>query len=692
MNSETPGSDEWFEAQQAVYGYDEAIAQLKIDQLELNSALAESRLQGIAEDYADATRDVVSANEALERFAEDALSRNDFDAYAEAMSKQIDNMPMLINATKVYINELKDLYAHGMSKGDLDPTRQREILDQIIEQEAKLQELTIEQDKKSRELTSARIDKVLENQSFVESNYEHNQRLLGYQASKYQSNNELTNYGTVLAVETQLRTDRVQVMQEELEVLRALYDEADEGSDQEKRVTEAIKKKEEAIASENVQIEKNNKLIEENIHKIRQLQKTLEDSVDKEIEDQKKRAKEILSANVSMQSTIVDLLKKRLTDEWNLKKKDIEKEKESLNEYKKLINERFNYRKKASQQADKDEELADYRRQLALIEADPTRTKDAKELRRKIEDLEKEKAWTIAEDELNAENERVDDQMEGMTKFVQYNEELLSQILSDANNFAEEMNEILTGSFTESYDKIMEFMRKENEAFMKSLPDAQQQMIEGWTETWKKANDIIDNNYNQIKEILDIYDEFGNLKSYDELANGGYKERYLNWMRQNDRTYRSYYDAGDQNNMLIMEKTWSDYFDNFLNSIKTGAVVEIDDHALRAVESKIDELKDNIYQVNIVDIDKDTIGIYGLDNSTQSTIDQSTGVVPSIDNYTDVGTKKPKSTSGSSSGSSSGDGSGGSGGSKTNNAPDKKETKWQARVGYDDFISAKFVL
>ena len=425
--------------------------------------------------------------------------------------------------------------------------------------------------------------------------------------SKYQNKGELTNVNTLIEQENTFRKDRVAVIQDEIEQLQKEQTLYAKGSKEEKRIVEQIKKREEAIASENTQIDKNNKLYDENVKKIMQIRKAIEDSVDKELEAEKKRNREILAANVSMQNTIVDLLRKRLQDEWNLKKKDIEKEKENLNEYKKLINERFAYRKKASDQADKEEELADYRRQLALIQADPTRSKDALDLQRKIEDLEKEQAWTIAEDEVNAENERIDDQQEGLAKFIQYNEELLNDILGDANNFAEEMNDILSGSFEDSYDKIMAFMRSENEAFMNSLPDAQKQMIQNWEDTWKKAKDIIDTNYPDIVKYTATKDE------------------YIEFMKGINPEYRAYQEAGDVNSMALLERKWSDDYDNYVSSTETGASFTPDSHTLGDVTSKLDELKDETFNVNIIGIKGLAENPYGLSKDDSYSKDFSDG-------------------------------------------------------------------
>ena len=635
MNSLEKESTAWFEAQAAAYQYEETIAQTVASQMELNRTLAESNLDGVTETYTDATRELSHVNELLSTQAQEYLDANDYEAYFTAMASYMENIPRIIEAEQTALNTLWSQYNEGMENGTLDPAMQRSYLDQINERETELQRLVIEQRKQQREIDKNSLDKLLEDQEWDASEYNHNIQRLSYETTKYQNAGELTNVNTMLKEDTKLREDRIDALKDEVKVLKErqkyFQDTYGEGTDDEKRIVEQIRKREEALAQENVQLAKNTKLLEENEKKIAQLRKTLEDAIDKEIEAEKKRKREILAGNVSMQNTIVEQLRNRMKEEWAIQKQGIEKEKEALNEYKKLINERFNYRKKASQQADKDEELAEYRRQLALIEADPSRTKDAKELRRKIEDMEKEQAWTIAEDEVNAENERINDQMEGMDKYVQYEEQLINEILSDANNFSTELNDILSGSFEESYAKIIEFMRKENEAFMNSLPDAQQQMIQSWEDTWKKANDIIDSNYSEISKLL--YDQdTGELKSMDE---------YMDYMRSKDRMYRSYLENGDQNSIDILERQWEDAYNNYANAIKTGAEFEVHDHDLGDVVSKVDELKDNIFQVNIIGIDGVAPGPYGLGGEGRYK-DFSFGDYYTLNDYAGVGYVAPK--------------------------------------------------
>ena len=596
----------WFEAQAAINQYQEAVAQLEVSQLELNKALTQSSIDEVNENYTDQTRELTHVNDLLLQQAQEYLDIKDNAAYLEAMERYMVNLSFVTGEAKEKLDALNQIYTEGMANNTLDPATQRQLLDAINAAESEYQKFILEQSEKQREVNKVALDKLFEDQEWGASEYDHNIKLLGYQNSIYQNNGELTNVNTMIEAENEIRQERITVLQDEIEELERQKELFEDNPEQEKRIVEQIRKHEEAVEQENTQIDKNNKLLDENKKKIMQIRKTLEDEVDKEIEAEKKRQREILSANVSMQDTIVNLLKKRLQDEWALKKKDIEREKDALNEYKQLINERFNYRKKASQQADADEELADYRRQLALIEADPSRTKDAKELRRKIAELEEDQSWQVAEDEVAAESERIDNQIEGMDKFVQYNEELLNEILSDANNFATEMNDILSGSFEEAYVKIIAFMSKENEAFMKNLPDAQQQMIQGWEDTTKRAKDYIDTNYPEIYDILQS------------------KDTYLEQMKNTDE-YRKAVAGNDTNEMARLEREYSDLYDDWLNAIKDNAEIELHSHNLSDVVSRIDELKNDIFKVNIVDASGKAIGPSGLSSVNGKTTDFSTG-------------------------------------------------------------------
>ena len=604
MNAIGKGNVGWDEARQAVFQYQETIAQLTTTQEELNRALAESNLESISEDYTDATREASHVMEMLRTQADEYLENNNFAGYEEAMSRYSENAERVLESEREALARLNAEYVEGMENGTLDRTMQRNYLDAINEREKNILTLSNDIEKATKDVDKTQINRILELQDSAADEADHNLKLLQYQTSVYQNRGQLTNYGEALSEENEIRlenTARLQAEIAELEEKRLeIREKYGAGTDEEERIVQAIKKREEALKAENTQIDKNNKLLEENEQKIRKVRQALENAVDKEIEDEKRRQREMLAANVSMQDNVLNVIKKRYQDEWNLKKKDLEKEKDNLNEYKKLINERFNYRKKAAQEADQAEELADYRRQLALIEADPTRTKDMKELRRKIDELEQNQSWNIAEDEISAENQRIDDQIKTTDDYIAYNEEKLNELLSDANNFSVELSNVLSGSFEESYQKILDFMAKENEAFMKTLPDAQAQMIQSWEDTWKKANDIMDSNYTQITAVLTD------------------KDTFIDFMKNTDRIYRNYIENNDENSAKIMERDWSDLYDNYIESIINTFSFERHAHELEEAADDLSGLDNGLFDYDPKEIIGNGIGIEGLsDTSTQ---------------------------------------------------------------------------
>ena len=261
---------------------------------------------------------------------------------------------------------------------------------------------------------------------------------------------------------------------------------------------DAIMAYEEKIKESNNAIEENNRKIEENLQKIRKLRTALEQTVDQEIKNRIQRERDMLAGTVDMQNTILDSIKSRYEEEWKLVQRDIEKKKSALEEEKNLIDERLNKRKEAEDEAQKYEELAELRRQYALISMDSTRTKDATEMRKKITDMEKELAYSAAEDEAKSRQESLDDQINAYDKYVSNGEEDLQVLLDNANNFADEMNKVIGMKDVELYDWL-----KQNVAeYAKSVNEAQQQILQGWIDTYKQMNGITDTYWDQIDEIL----------------------------------------------------------------------------------------------------------------------------------------------------------------------------------------------
>ena len=102
------GSTAWFNAQAALYQYDEALAQTNISQMELNHALEESKMQGIAETYEDWTRDLTHVNDLLSEEIDLFKETGDTKAQKKALQMYINNEDEIIN----YINRLNKKNYH----------------------------------------------------------------------------------------------------------------------------------------------------------------------------------------------------------------------------------------------------------------------------------------------------------------------------------------------------------------------------------------------------------------------------------------------------------------------------------------------------------------------------------------------------------------------------------------------------
>ena len=240
-------------------------------------------------------------------------------------------------------------------------------------------------------------------------------------------------------------------------------------------VIELIKQREELIRSETATIEQNTQKLKENQEAILKTRKDLEETLDAEIKAREEQRKKELSARVSLENTILETIKDRYRDEWRLIQEDINKKREALAKEKALISERLNARKQAASQEEKYSELEEYQRQLALIANDPTRSKDAAQLRARIAELQKALSWEEATQEAQASMETIDQEMAALAEEETTGSNQLSEMLADANNFSEEVENIINGS----WDTISAYLTENNKAFKNSLEDGQQQMLEG---------------------------------------------------------------------------------------------------------------------------------------------------------------------------------------------------------------------
>lgn len=381
------------------------------------------------------------------------------------------------------------------------------------------------------------VDKIKKGQAL----YEHRVKMVQYKQTEYTNADELTNYGRMIEKEMEIEQSYLPVVQENIQKLKEQMAKTKVGSDDWYTLRDAILSAEETYEEINKTLDENKKKLEENQQAILKLHTDLEDSVTEEIKNRIQKERDMTDGAVTMQETILNAIKQRHQDEWDLIKKDIEKKKEALEEEKSLIDERLQTRKDAEDEAEKYEELAELKKQLASVEMDSSRTKDAAQLRKSIADLEKEIGWDIADKEAdNAKNE-IQDQMDAYDDYITKGDEDLEELLKDANNFSEEVNNVLKMNQSELFD----WLKNNVKEYTESLKDAQQQMVNSWSDTYKQMIGLTDSYWDEVAEILSS------------------KESYLEYMKNSDE----YLNASDDMKAQLRYQ-WEDAYDKWILALK----------------------------------------------------------------------------------------------------------------------------
>lgn len=385
--------------------------------------------------------------------------------------------------------------------------------------------------------------KLIESQDHETTLREHIIKMIQYEETRYQNADELTNYGIMLQHEIDEEERQTKVIEQNIEALKKQMAQTSKGSDDWYSLREAILKAEESLAEMNNTIEENKKKLKENEQAILKLHTELEQEVKGEIETRISEEKDMLDGQVNMEQTILDAIKNRYEEEWELMQKDIDKKKKALQEEIDLIDERLQRRKDAEDEAEKYEELAEYKRQLALISTDSTRTKDQASLREKIAELEKELAWDEAEEEADLQKEGLQDQIDAYDEYVDDYQEYLDDLLENANNFADEVNSVMQMS----HEDMIAWLQKNVEEYTNSLEASQKQMTQGWDDTFKQMKGIIDTFWEEIAQKLSS------------------KESFLEYMKQS-----SSYQNASEDEKKQMEYNWETMYDSWISAKKVS--------------------------------------------------------------------------------------------------------------------------
>lgn len=497
----------------------------------------------------EAIYNYTNAKENDERYTQMAMAQanrflnlGDIETYKKAMDVVRQTKSQALETDKMYLETFRDTLANmesGTPGYEELAKKYKDLQVSIFETDMELKAL-------NDELQNNVIDKMLERMNRQIKVAEHGLTMLTAVMDLYQTKGELTNVNTMLEKDNELlerEKEQLEVIIEELEdYVQVNIDnsELEAGSDAYWKIEEALMGYEEQLEKVNNEIAKNTKQIRENQLQILKLKQTLEDTVKEEIEYRIETEKKMLSATVSLQNTILETIRQQYRDRWEIYRKDLEKQKEALNEERNLLNKRLQMRKDAMNQQDELSQIEELRRQLALISGDSSRTKEVRELRKQISDLEKNRAMSIAEAEVSAEAERLDDQINAIDEKIEFDQEKLDRYLEDANNFKEQVGELLSGSF----DDMVNWLRENNKEFANSLAEGKTQMIQTWEDTWNQMINYVETFWEQINNVLSS------------------AESFMSFMIESDKYLRA-----SETGRAILQETWGTQYEDYTSAL-----------------------------------------------------------------------------------------------------------------------------
>lgn len=277
----------------------------------------------------------------------------------------------------------------------------------------------------------------------------------------------------------------------------------------------------------------NKQKIEDLYDSIRDLEIDLENEILEAIENREEKQQTMLKARISMEETILDILKEQAEKAEKEITDSIDKQIDALNKEKDAVSEILNKRKEQADQEDKLKELQELQAKYARISADPTRAKEAKSILDDIRDLQKEIAWSQTENEAEEQQKSIDQQIESLEDYKEEVEKYYEDLLENPRNFIEQVESVMKMS----REEILKWLEENSEDYKNSLDDSREDMRQGWEDTLDEMNGIVESHWDEVQEIIKGGDEAiikflkENASKYEE-ASKLQQESYLKGWRE----------------------------------------------------------------------------------------------------------------------------------------------------------------
>ena len=245
-------------------------------------------------------------------------------------------------------------------------------------------------------------------------------------------------------------------------------------------------------------IEELTESIDEQHKKIREMEISLRQTILKAIEDREKRTEDMLNAEIEMENTIIDLITKRYEKERDQIIETTNMKIDALQQERDLLDEQLQIRKEQQEAEDKQLKLRELEAKYQRIIADPTRMKEAKSIKSEIDDLRKEMAWDLAENEVKAQQDSIDQQIESLEDYVEYVQNYYEDLFEHPQKLIAEMKDIMMMTDAE----IIDWLKTNDEEYARSTENTQATMVTSWQDTLDTMHDVIKTYWDEVEFII----------------------------------------------------------------------------------------------------------------------------------------------------------------------------------------------
>lgn len=245
-------------------------------------------------------------------------------------------------------------------------------------------------------------------------------------------------------------------------------------------------------------IDELNKRLKEQRTAIRTLRADMKNTVSGYLDDLKEQQRALVDATISMQDTVLEILREEAQRELDIEKEKLEGKKDLLSEELSALRDNFNEAKAMADKQAKEDELREKQRQLAVLSTDPTKAKQRAKLEQEIADMRKDMAWDAAEEEVSSRENSIQQEIDGLDELIDANRKAYDEI----SGYSEELINQMYDVMRKTEDEMVAWLREHSTDYAESTREAQGKMVEEWTDTLDTIYGVIRTNWPEVEDLM----------------------------------------------------------------------------------------------------------------------------------------------------------------------------------------------